>query len=171
MVYLSQRNKHVFNAKAAKRISKAVDAHQRTRSEISHSKRKEIEQELEETQIALQRIADAVADGLLSSALIDRLSELEAHKKDLEAQLSCSTGLYSLETLAIDPLLIPAHYTEVKRYPNSPTYKVFIQSFIDRIDVGRYRVIFTLKTGLGIYPELNLRIECRRQEIYQKEAV
>ncbi len=162
--------KHVFNAKAAKRISKAVNAHQRNRSEISHSKHKEIEQELEETQIALQRIADAVADGLLSSALIDRLSELEAHKKDLEAQLSCVTCLHSLETLAIDPLLIPAQYVAVKRYQNSPAYKAFIQSFIDRIDVGRYRVIFTLKTGLDIYPELNLRIECRRQEIYQKEA-
>lgn len=163
--------KHIFNAKAAKRITKTIEAHQRNRTEINHSKRKEIEQELEETKIALQRIADAVADGLLSSALIERLNELEAHKKDLEAQISCSACLHSLEALAIDPLLIPSQYAEVKRYPNSPAYKTFIQSFIDRIDVGRYRVAFTFKTGLGIYPELNLHIECRQQDIYEKEAV
>ena len=99
------------------------------------------------------------------------LNELEAHKKDLEAQISCSACLHSLEALAIDPLLIPSQYAEVKRYPNSPAYKTFIQSFIDRIDVGRYRVAFTFKTGLGIYPELNLHIECRQQDIYEKEAV
>lgn len=163
--------KHVFNAKAAECIAKAIDAQQKSRREISHSKRKEIEQELEATQIALQRIADAVADGLLSSILIERLNELEVHKKDLEAQLSCSTCLHTLEALAIDPLLIPAQYAEVKRHSNSPAYKTFIQSFVDRIDVGRYRVAFTFKTGLGIHPELNLRIECRQQEIYQKEAV
>ena len=102
-------------------------------------------------------MADAVAGGLLSSALIERLNELEAHKKDLEAQLSCSSCLHTLEALAIDPLLIPAQYAEDKRYQtrtklynylmtsSDPAARDFLRNIIQEIRITNDTIRFSLK--------------------------
>jgi len=58
-------------------------------------------------------------------------------------------------------------YSNVKKDLYGFSYKEFIQSFIHRIEVGRYSVDITINTGLGIFPELNKTLTIRRQEIYK----
>ena len=48
------------------------------------------------------------------------------------------------------------------------TYKEFICGFIDKIEIGKYAVSITLKTGLDIFPSLDTIFNVRRQEIYEK---
>lgn len=50
-----------------------------------------------------------------------------------------------------------------------PEYKTFVGNFIEKIEVGKYIVNITLKTGLGIYPELDTTLDVRRQEIYERK--
>ena len=67
----------------------------------------------------------------------------------------------------IDPAFILSQYAEVKDAPASPMYKDFIRDYIQRIEVGRYAVSITLKTGLDILPALDSTYEVRREEIYR----
>ena len=160
--------KHIFNTAAMKRIMRKIEKQQDGRTLEALGQRKEVEAKLAETQTALQRIADAIADGLLSSALIERLDVLEAEKTELATQLSQIDNPSKADSPIIDPLLIPAQYAELRKRPESPAYKVFIQTFIERIDVGRYTASVTLKTGLEIYDCLNTTITTRQEEIYRQ---
>ena len=71
----------------------------------------------------------------------------------------------------IDTNMILSEYNEVSKSPNLPNYRAYITNFIDRIEVGKYMVDITLKTGLDIYPELNNTYHVRRQEIYEYKEV
>ena len=71
----------------------------------------------------------------------------------------------------VDPLLIPREYAELKNTPASPVYKSFVQSFIDRIEVGRYRISITIKTGLDIFPKLDTTLTVSRKEIYEQGKI
>lgn len=68
----------------------------------------------------------------------------------------------------VDINLILSEYQSLKKSTSNPDYRDFIKSFIDRIDVGKYRVNITLKTGMDIFPELDTEYEVRRQEIYER---
>jgi hypothetical protein len=87
---------------------------------------------------------------------------------EVNAEFSLADTL-GLETPEIDASLILSEYKKVKDVPSSPEYKEFICSFIERIEVGKYSVKITLKTGLDIFPELNTTFEVRRQEIYERK--
>ena len=73
----------------------------------------------------------------------------------------------SQSTDTIDPDMIQGQYKELRRSPYSPEYRAFLGEFLGRIVVGRYAVSIALKTGLGLFPELDTVAEARRQEIYQ----
>ena len=126
----------------------------------------ETEKKLSDVKIALKNVADAVAAGLLSEALIERLKSLEQEKAELEAVLSESQS--TCDDVTVDTKLILSQYAEVKDSPSSPAYKEFICGFIDRIEIGKYSVSITLKTGLDIFPCLDTTFNVRRQEIYEK---
>jgi hypothetical protein len=129
----------------------------------------EAEEKLAEINTALKNVADAVAQGLLSEALIARLRELEQQKAELERTLQ------EIDTpsgnVNIDTNLILSNYREVKDSPASPAYKEFICGFISKIDVGRYTVDITLKTGLDICKALDTTYPVRRQEMYERKTV
>ena len=126
----------------------------------------ETARKLSDVKTALKNVAEAVAQGLLSEALIERLKALEQEKAELEAML---TELKATENdITIDTKLILSQYAEVKDTPSSPAYKEFICSFIDKIMVGKYTVSITIKTGLDVFPCLDTTFNVRRQEIYDQ---
>ena len=117
----------------------------------------------------MQNVADAVASGLISEALITKLKELEERKQTLEKQANEAQS--PMQTIQIDTSLILSEYAEACQSPSLPAYKDFVSQFIDRIEVGKYVVDITLKTGLDVCPELNTTNHIRRQEIYEKRQV
>lgn len=157
---------HILNAsslriikhKIEKTANRGVDADfvEQTKSKLS------------EVQTALKNVADAVAQGLLSEALIERLKSLEQEKAELEATLTQSQVVS--DEVTIDTKLILSQYAGVKESPSSPAYKDFLCGFIDKIVVGKYTVDITLKTGLDIFPKLDTTFHVRRQDIYERIA-
>ena len=67
----------------------------------------------------------------------------------------------------IDIKHIPSEYAKVKENVFANAYKEFIQDFIGKIDVGKYNVEITLKTGLEISSSLDKTLMVRRREIYE----
>ena len=120
---------------------------------------------LQELTAAIENIADAIGAGLLSDALVERLTALEEEKAQLEASLEIHTP--ATKQVVCDPWRILSEYAAVRDAPSSPAYREFIKSYIEKIQVGRYQVAVTLKTGLDVFPELNTSYQVRRQEIYE----
>ena len=156
--------KEILNVRALKRLQKEINEHAETAHIPTESQQQE---ELRKIDKALRNVAEAIEKGLLTDVLVARLHELEKRKKELCAHSSHkATGQ---APLAIDTQMILDEYKEIKNSPSFPTYKDYIRSFIERIDVGKYSVWITLKTGLDIFPALDTTYEVRRQEIYQKK--
>ena len=156
--------KEILNAGALKRLQKEINKH----AEIAHvPTESQKQEELREIDRALKNVAEAIEKGLLTDVLVARLQELERRKKEL-----CSHSNHKVASkapIAIDPQMILDDYREIKSSPSFPTYKDYIRNFIDRIEVGKYSVWITLKTGLDIFPDLDTTYEVRRQEIYERK--
>lgn len=156
--------KEILNARALKRLQKEINKHAETAHIPTESQQQE---ELREIGMALKNVAEAIEKGLLTDVLVARLHELEKRKNELCAHPSHKAA--GKAPIAIDPQMILDEYREIKSSPSFPTYKDYIRSFIDRIEVGKYSVWITLKTGLDIFPDLDTTLEIRRQEIYPKK--
>lgn len=152
---------HIFNSKALGRIKKNILKYSSTAETILQQDYSAIDAEIARNAEELKNIADAVAAGLLSSALVERLNRLEDEKQELAARRSRLASLSQNSDTNIDTGLILSEYASLKKTPSNPAYKTFISSFIDRIEVGRYTLVFVLKTGL------DTSITVRRQEIYE----
>ena len=161
---VSLLEKYLLNAQSLHIIKKKLEEMASSGTNDNHLA--ETEKKLSDVKTALKNVADAVAAGLLSEALIERLKFLEQEKAELEAVLSESQS--TCDNVTVDTRFILSQYAEVKDSPSSPAYKEFIFSFIDKIVVGKYTVSFTLKTGLDIFPTLDTTFHVRRQEIYEK---
>lgn len=158
--------KHIFNTAAMKRIAKRIEKELGSQAIEAQNEKERLRKELAEVNTALGNIADAVGAGLLSDALINRLAELESQKTDIEELLR--QDMSAKQEAVIDPQVILAQYNELQRTPASPAYKEFVQDFISDIEVGRYSVAITMRTGLGVCPALDMSVPVRRQEIYQQ---
>lgn len=156
--------REILNANSLLRLRLAIEKHAKTAQKPTES---HLERERKEIDNAIKNVADAIESGLISDALVARLTELERRKAEL-AKLP-THALPSPINTTVDPSLILAEYAEIKHSPASPQYKDFIRSFIERIDVGSYTVRVILKTGLDIFPELNQSYEVRRQDIYERK--
>lgn len=155
---------HMLNPRAMKKIAGRI--HDRTEHPMDNEAVQRMQSELEAVTEGLQNVADAVAAGLMSDTLLARLNELETRKAELEEALEKMRNC--TETGLIDPDLILSQYREVKDAPSSPMYKAFIRDCVSRVEVGRYTVSITLKTGLGIFEDLDTTIEVKRKEIYER---
>ena len=161
--------KEIFNVSALKRLSKRIES----KSATSTPKQQglQMEQELKDVNTALQNVADAVASGLISDALVDKLNKLEERKQNLETQLQSAQSSTEVSFTPIDINLILSEYTSICQSPALPSYKEFISSFINRIEVGKYIVDITLKTGLDVCPMLDTTYPIRRQEVYEYRPI
>lgn len=158
---ISLLEKHIFNKKALNGIRKKIEKYAGRAPKDTEN----VLERLSEVEKAIKNVADAIASGLLSEALITRLTELEAEKSALEARLAGGANLP--DSVPIDTALILEQYAKIKETPASPEYKDFICGFIEGIEVGKYSVDFKLKTGLGVYPELDTAVSVKRQEVYE----
>lgn len=158
---------HIFNSKALGRIKKNILKYSSTAETLLEQDYSAIDVEIARNAEELKNIADAVAAGLLSSALVERLNQLEEEKQELADRRSRLASLSQNSATEIDTGLILSEYAALRKTPSNPEYKTFIRSFIDRIEAGRYTLVFILKTGLDIYPNLDTSITVRRQEIYE----
>ena len=113
----------------------------------------------------MKNVADVIAAGLLSDALVTRLKELEANKAEIKVKIESLNRTH--DEITVEPSVILNQYHEVKKSPSSPAYKEFIEGFIGKIEVGKYNVDITLKTGLDLFPALDSTINVKRQEIYE----
>jgi len=164
---VSLLEKEIFSATAMKRIIQRIEATQNGSTESLQERHQELTEALATTEQALANVADAVAGGLLSDALTTKLRELEAEKERITSSLGALDSP-AKPTIHIDGQMIRERYRELKRTPASPEYKEFVQSFIDKIIVGRYMVEITVKTGLDVCPELDTTFSVKRQVIYEE---
>lgn len=158
---------YFFNRKACKRIMKNIEKF--SQKPLVEERVEKINGELEVVLESLRNVTQAVEDGLLSEALITRLQELEDRKSELEYALE-TVECASVENLEdMDSIL--EDYKRIKEMKGSPEYNSFMKSFVTRIEVARYTVYITLRTGMGVYPELDTTLEVSRREIYQKHGI
>lgn len=152
----------------AKKIAKMSESY----TDIVAEEQTELQRKLDTVTEAIANITGVIMSGMVSEALTDKLAELENEKAILETSMTkqSSKGNDYKEDV-IDSLLIPREYEELKKTPASPVYKTFIQSFIDRIEVGRYRISITIKTGLDIFPKLDTPLTVSRKEIYEQGKI
>lgn len=162
--------KEIFSAVALRRILKKMDSLRSTDHNNLLKLHNKIAKELSETEQAISNVANAVASGLLSEALTEKLRELEDKRERLSADLN-ALGNTEAIPITIDTQAIRSQYKELKAKPDSLEYKNFIQSFIDKIVVGNFDVEITLKTGLGILPELDTTYMVKRKTIYQAKKM
>ena len=158
--------KEILNSQTLHKLRRAIEKHAEKAQIPTDS---QWQQELSEIDAAIKNVAEAIEAGLLTDVLMARLKELEKRKKELgNRTITKGSGGTAIE---IDVPTILAEYKEVKKSPASPAYKEFIRNFIDRIDVGTYSVKITLKTGLDIFPALDITYEVSRQKIYEKKRM
>lgn len=159
----------IFNERAMKRIAHKMQNRSKRNETERIEERKQLTEKLTATQDARTNIANAIAEGLAISTLVDKLHQLEEQKVQTEALLA-RLDTPEVETIvSIDPALIPAQYRQLKLSGNALEYREFVQSFLDKVIVGRYSVTITLNTGLDVAPEQNLQVTVRRPEMYENE--
>ena len=161
--------KEIFSVPVIARLKKRIESKRKAKQKGAQERCKELMDALQENEKALANIANAVADGLISDALTEKMSLLEAEKAHILKELSEYDKINELDLLAIDGKTICSKYRKLKKTPQSPEYIDFLQSFIDKIIVGRFDIEITLKTGLGIDPTLDTVYSVKRQELYEKK--
>lgn len=166
LIYLLETE--IFNSRALKKITRAIEQKSAMIRLDVEGASDLIDTEISNLEVQIKNVTDAIASGLISEALVTRLHELEDEKNRLETQKAHMEGEASFKAVDIDSKYILGEYARLKKTPTHPSYKAFIQSFVDSISVGRYTVYITLKTGLDVYPELNKIYEVRRQVIYER---
>lgn len=161
---ISMLERYVFNIEALRAIAKRIDRKVKQRARTGKGRVDELRGELGGVAEAIKNIADAIAAGAMSEALLMRLHELEQEKVDLEEKLRDADFL--ADAIVIDPRMILEEYRAVREAPASPMFREYISEFIEGVCVGKYTVTITLRTGLGIFAELDEVLTVRRQEIY-----
>lgn len=161
----------IFNVPAIKEIVKEIKNHQNIDKEVSKKRIAELEAQLTETNHAINNITEIIVKGQRFDSLIAKLAELEEKKAELDIALLKANCEEVIEKLANDKLIdikhIPSEYAKVKENVFANAYKEFIQEFIAKIDVGKYNVEITIKTGLEISSSLDKTLMVRRKEIYE----
>lgn len=162
--------KLIFNPAAMREIVKKIEEKSSSRAEDAGRERVKLQAAIDKLDESISNITNVIMSGVVSAALTNKLAELEQEKAQIEADVG---KLEMKETagqeVMIDPLLIPQEYTGLRDSPSSPAYKEFIQGFIRGIEVGRYGLTVTIKTGLDVAPELDTVVDVRRQEVYEQQ--
>lgn len=163
--------REIFNVPAINRLANEIKNKQSQDKTSSITEEERIAAQIDETNRAIANITEAIMKGQRHESLLDKLVELEEKKAALETSMLKCGSTEEVDKLAeekiIDSKLIPEEYVKVKDDVFSTSYKLFVQDFIDKIDVGKYSVDVTIKTGLDIIPELDKKVTVKRQEIYK----
>lgn len=157
----------IFSPSAMRGLAKRLEKRQRDAGKTMLARQEALQRQLNEVIQEAQNIADAIAQGLLSPTLAERLEKLEAQREQLTGELARLHEGNATGAAEIDLLYIPKRYAELKQSPAPPEFKSFIADFVARVVVGRYRVELTVKTGLGLDSELDSTMVVRREDVYR----
>lgn len=159
--------KEIFNQAAMEILIQRIDAFQERQGKASQRVLQQKQKQLEQIESELQNVTQAIAKGIISETLVDKINRLEEQKRQLLQEMAAPQE--NKELLDLNPLSIPGQYGVLKRNPESKEYKMFISSFVERIEVGHFNVIITIRTGLEICDELNATVSVGRQELFERE--
>ena len=166
---LALLEKKIFNTAAMKQIAKRIHRETENKSNSLAEEIAAVEEKLQEIEKAITHVTDVIVSGIVSAALTEKLGELEQEKAVLDATLAkLNNPNMDGKEITVDPLLIPGEYVRLKNSPSILEYKRFVQSFIGQIEVGRYGMTLTIKTGLDVFPYLDTTLSVRREEVYIK---
>ena len=158
---------HIFNTAAMWELVKKIESMSENHSELMAEEMDRLQNSLDGVNEAISNITSVIMSGIVSAALTDKLAELEKEKTQIESNM---WKLEQRDTAGkearADLMQIPQEYARLKGSSSSPQYKRFVQMFVDRVDVGRYSMEISIKTGLDVFPVLNSVLRVRRQEIY-----
>ena len=157
----------IFSPEAMERNIARISAFQEQQGTKSHRLQQEKQRKLNHIETELQNVTRAIAQGIISETLVERINALEEQKRQLQQEVAAVQIPGELDSL--DPQMIPGQYRMLKSRPDSKEYRMFIGSFIERIEAGRFSVSITLRTGLEICPELDTTISVRRQLLFERE--
>lgn len=158
--------KKILNPTSLKNIANRIQQKADARAEDADSDKKDIQDKITQISDTIKNVTDGIISaGILSDTLAARLNELEEEKAKLETELAHASANTDYEPIDTQEML--TEYASLKETPASPLYKFFICNLIERIDIGKYIVEITLKTGLDVFPSLNTTRTVRRQEIYE----
>ena len=158
--------REILNPQSLKAIAQRIQNRAEKRSEDDSDAQEEIQTRINQISETIKNVTDGIiAAGVLSDTLAERLKTLEEEKAHLEIELLHASSSPIFEP--IDTQWLLSEYANIKATPASPEYKFFIRNLIRRIEVGKYTVNITLKTGLEAYPELDTTYTVRRQTVYE----
>ena len=144
---ISLLERYIFNRGALSTIEDKINGQQDNGISSISAQKDNIAQELSRVRGEMENIADAIGKGLISSVL---------------------TAESSYAYIDYDYIL--SQYQTLRETPSSPEFRALVLDYIDGIQVGRYSVDFSLHTGLGIYPELDIGVSTRREKIYKSHS-
>lgn len=131
------------------------------RSELS-----ELTLKLKSLNEANANIAKAIENGVYIDDIISRLSEIEAEKEQLQAQISAKAQLKGTQFTENDIQKTVENCKLLLREPNNPRNREFLKKVIVKIVAYRDEIIITLNTGLSVNEDFNTEIRATRKEIY-----
>ena len=159
---------HIFSSTALHNLEKKIRQYEQCSIDDPSARLEELETQLAQVNLALQHVADAIADGLLSPVLVERLSALEKEQGCLEDEKEALLNPVSQTLVMPNTRALLTQYKLLSQAPSSLEYREFLQSFLGEISVGRYTLNITIKTGLGVCGALDTTLLVRRQEVYQQ---
>ena len=152
----------IFNKAALRRKINAVNKYIANYNASFDEHHDSVKSELDEVITALANITEAVEKGVLTEALIERAETLEQRKNELQMQL---TSLKYFEPLKPENYLhLIDEYRTMER--NTPEFRTFVQTYIDKIMTYPYHIEVVLDVGFGITDELKETITIRRGDLY-----
>ena len=111
---VSLLEKKVFNTDALHRLAERIESYGNTDSELFIERQKELSAELVSVETALANVADAIANGLISEALTNKLRDLEDKRTLLLSEIEKYASKSQDDLPCIDVDLIIERYTELK---------------------------------------------------------
>lgn len=152
----------IFNKAALRRRINAVNKYIGTYNAEFDEHYEGIKSELNDVTAALSNITAAVEKGLLNEALIERSETLEQCKNEIQAQIA---ALRRFEPLVFENYLpLIDEYRTTER--NTPGFRTFVQSYIDKVVVYPYHIEIILDVGFGVTDQLKETITIRRGDLY-----
>lgn len=152
----------VFNRSALRKRIKAVNAYIQKYNAMFDKHHERLQAELQSVSESLANITEAVEQGILTKAIIERAEELEQQRSDLQERLNTLRQYMPLEYKDFSHLV-----EDFKKLPrNSEAFRQFVQQFLDSIVTYPYHLEITLNVGFGVTDELKETITIRRGELY-----
>lgn len=154
---------HIFNKRAMKKIVERLNSFIDEFNSSKAEKIRKINLQIAEKTEGITNLTQLVEQGTITSAVVDRINELEEEKNQLILEAEKLDAMEKVSDAKYQRLV--EEYDDVPK--NTIEYREFIRPYIVRVEVRQFDVAIVLRTGLGVMDELDTTITVRRQEIYE----